>query len=118
MSKKAFLKLEAVKTGEFEIEVELLDDNELSIRIASGLGTIKVVDVERPKTLSELLYSDYGDEEDVPRLQIECDCETCEDENLYDELDETSYDKLIYNLEEQAYQTFKKNIRRWMDENI
>ena len=116
MSKKVNLRLEAVKTGEFDIELELVDGNEIAFRLTAGVGAIKVLDVEKPRTLWDIFESSPPDE-----FYGSCGCEACTTDNSYDELDEP-LDKASYNsftelLEEQAYEKFKRHMARWENES-
>jgi ASC-1-like (ASCH) protein len=116
MSKKVNLRLEAVKTGEFEVEVEVLSENEVAVRITDDFGAIKVIDVEQPKTLRDIFESSPPDE-----FYGSCGCEACTTDNSYDELDEpldkTSYNSFTELLEEQAYEKFKRHMARWENES-
>jgi hypothetical protein len=117
MSKKVNIRLEAVKTGEFDIELELVDDSEIAFRLTADVGAIKVLDVEKPRTLWDIFESSPPDE-----FYGSCGCETCTTDNSYDELldaplDTTSRDKFLNLLEEQDYENFKRHMARWENES-
>lgn len=110
MGKKLILKLEALKTGYFEIELELLGENRLAADVVSQDGAIKVIGMGSPTTLAELFEREGYDNVEPIRVDGEdCDCEFCG-------LEETEGKTLGEIFEEVRYEAFKKHMSRWLAE--